>query len=223
MTNLIDLGFEQKGSFKPVDPGTYDAVVHGIVSLGVQAQKDDPVTKEPKPPKGTLKIIFEMPDVVRDDGQTALISKNMILSNHEKSGYYKLFAACLGQTNTTKLLVTTTSVEELLGKKLALTIVNWHNPENDTNGAKVPENATNYLDARLAAVATPATRPTFFFDPMNPSLEIFRDTLTYWTQKTVMDALNASNYPKELHELWVKIQEEKNATIPTTYNTEAIE
>jgi len=223
MTNLLDLGFQEKASFKPVDAGIYDAVIHGIVSLGVQPQKDDPVTGKPKAPRGMLKIIFEMPDVVRDDKQTALISKNMVLSNHEKSGYYKLFAACLGSAKTTEAVVASTPVTDLLGKKLALTVVHWSNAENGTSGAKVPENATNHLDARLATIATPATRDTFFFNPMNPDLDVFKDKLTYYTQKVVMDALNASSFPKELHKLWVKIQEERNATLPALHNTEAIE
>lgn len=227
MTSLLDLGYEQKSSFKPVEEGIYDAVIHGIVHLGVQPQLDDPKTGKPKPPRGTLKIVFELPDVIRDDGQTGLISKNMPMSGHEKSGYYKLFAACLGHNKTNSEVVISTSVETLLGKKLALTIVNWSNPESGKSGAKVPENGINFLDARLSAVAKPATRPVFFFTPLNPDLDVFNNILTYWTQKTVMEALNASSYPEELHKAWVAIQEARaDSTLGTDLkgtNTDAIE
>ena len=227
MTNLLDLGFEQKGSFKAIDEGIYDAVIHGIVHLGIHPQLDDPKTKKPKPPKGKIKVIFELPDVIRDDGETGLISKDIRLTSGEKGDYFKLFAACLGNKVTEEQVIST-DLEELLGSKLAVTVEQWNNKKLNKSGSKVPQDAMNFLDPRLAAVAKPATRPTFLFSPLKPDLEVFKNTLTYWTQKTVMEALNSDTYPKELHAAWVTIQESIEDTADTVSsfkgtNTEAIE
>lgn len=224
MTTLKELGLADKVNFKPVGAGIYDAVIHGIVHLGLQPQPADMATGDARHPCNMLKIIFELPDSIRDDEETALISKDIPVKAGEKSNYYKLFYACFGP-KTDMGLVVSTGVEELLGKKLALTVAEWTSQDGKRSGSKVESFA--FLDPRLAAIAKPAKRDTFFFSPLKPDINIFNDTLTDWTRKMIMEALNAAQYPKELLQAYTALTPESSPSSSKVsldnLNTESIE
>ncbi|CAB4120915.1 hypothetical protein UFOVP1_32 [uncultured Caudovirales phage] len=213
-----DMGFDTapKGSFTPIEPGTYDFVIHGIVGLGLRKPFFDVDDNGKKVlPKVAVKIIFELPSNVRDDGQTEVTAMSCNMSTHGKSQLFKVFHACLGDAviasydkNGTPIMdierVSATGLKVLLGSVGALTIVNKKSEKGQIY-ARV--SAVNYLDPRLPRPV--ATREQFFFSPFQPDLEVFKNNLSYWTQKDVMSSLNADTFPKELHDAWVKIEEDR--------------
>lgn len=220
---LNDMGFEARGAFEPIKEGTYDAVVHAVVGLGLNRSfyKD-----QEKAPAVNVKIIYELPDVERDDGTTATIAQRLKLSTHEKSRCYQMLSTLLGKKLTGSEALNAVSSEglkNLLGKQATVTISHWI--KDDKAIPVVSE--VNKLDPRLAAAATKGKRETFFFNPLSPDLNVFKSFLTFGTQEQVMKAENASNFPKDLHEAWVKIQEDKankaDAQDRNSYNTGSIE
>ena len=56
--------------FKPLEAQSYDFVIHGIVGLGLRPNS---FQGEVKAPVAQIKVIFELPDAVRDDGQTSVV------------------------------------------------------------------------------------------------------------------------------------------------------
>ena len=232
MTSLLDLGFtEQKEGvkFTPIPNGIYDAYVHCIIGLGLQPQQPDYTTKEPRDPAKEIRVVFEIPSIVREDEQTSVIKLDMRTSVHEKSMYAGLFRAVFG-LSTDSMDILNTSADALLGKVLSLRVREWSNEKTGRSGNGIKKDDMQVLDPRLAAVAKPATRPTFIFNPYNPDMEVFNTMLTYWTKKDIMEALDSSQFPAVMHEAWVKVQEEsknkqqtETAPFATGTSTEAIE
>lgn len=223
MSNTNDLGFTEKGGYEPTAVGDYDAVIHGIINLGLnpvefQGQKKDPSV--------FIKLIYEIPSLIRNDEQTAVIGQRMKLSTNDKSRCYEFLSTVYGAAFNKKNVVgylNGDGLRALLGKTVSLTVS--HFEKDDKNIAYVEKVAR--LDPRLPQPVP--TRELFFFNPLSPDLEVFKNVLTYNTQKQVMEALNANSFPADLHTAWVAIQEDKasdNKSAPFStagLNTEAIE
>lgn len=208
-----------EGNFKPLEVGEYDACIHGIVNLGLRAQS---YQGQPKPPKIVFKVIFEIPEQVRDDDQTQVIAKKYTVSAHKKSNWFKLIKLIGGEDINEKTILQY-PLSKILGKGCRIKVDHWEKDE-DTKIAVIQE--VNKLDSRLPQPE--GTRENFLFSPNDPDLEVFENLLTYYTQKEIMEALDAEQFPKELHASWVKIEEEKakaqgGTTESVSGNTESIE
>jgi hypothetical protein len=220
MAKYNDMGVEIRER-RLIEATMHDFVIFGVVGLGVRkpfiAEGDDDSNK---PPKAKFKIIFELPNSVNDEGITDLIHLNMTASTHCKSTYAKLVRVihgdkAVGRTYTSKQgekqwelkaeYLNFTAVKGLLGGVGSLTVLH----EEGTNGtyAKVDYQSLSVLHPRVARPV--GVREPIVFTPMQPDIDVFRDKLTYWTQKEIMEALNVSAFPEELHKAWVAIEENK--------------
>lgn len=242
MTEYNDMGIPVKTEYELLKAGTYDFVVHGIVSMGLRKPfKETNDSGKKNNPYPSFKFIFELPDSVRDDGVTNVIGTNVTASDYGTGALYRICLAVLGDSINHKFnkktgvwvmnpeLLTFTGLKSLLGGKGQLSII--HREGSNGTYAAIDNTRIIALDPRLPAPK--ATRETFIFSPMQPDIEVFTNTLTYWTQKDVMTALNVSNFPTELHDAWHKIEENRqsdssnNETTNTTsnkkYDTSSIE
>lgn len=214
-----DFGLEiTERKFELIPAGNYDFIIHGIVNVGVRKPYTE-LTPEGKKalPKNQIKVIFEFPSSIRDDGETNVSSLNLAVSLHGKSSMFKLFNACFGQAiidgydkqgNPTMKseYLTASHIEKLLGSVGTLTII--HKATDNRTYARIKPDS---LVALHPLVPKPiATRETFLFNPLQPDLEVFKNKLTYWTQKEIMEAMNVEAFPTELHKAWLEIQEERN-------------
>lgn len=232
-----ELGFVTK-TIELIKPGDYDAVIHGIINLGMRAGSEQTFTNKETGLKETkitdpaifLRFILEFPNDIRNDGQSHVIAKNVKLSDYipkkaggMESAFYKLLKT-LGETPTRANIYSYMSKEGLskfAGKALVATIIN-QTSQTGNDYARVKELT------RLHKAVTPPTptREFFYFNPRDPDLDMFKNTLTYWTQKDIMEAIDSEFFPAGLHELWAKIQEDrvKSSEVNTSaLKTEAIE
>lgn len=207
MTNISDMGAPLTanrggGEFKTLGNGTYDYVIHGVVGLGL---RENSFQGEAKKPVVKIKIIFEIPSEVRDDGQPHVCSYKVNLSPNAKGNFYR-FVRTLDKDVTEDNFseyMTSAGLHKLLGKTGVLTIASFE--KDGKTISYVDGNGFSRLDPRLPKPV--AVRPEFFFNPFKPELDVFENTLTYYTKKEIMEALNASQFPEELHKAWVKAQE----------------
>lgn len=238
MSNVYDeTGFKSK-TREILKEGQYDAVLHGVINLGLkegmeQTYKDEEtgeaVTKKPEPAV-MYRFVFELPNDLRaNDDQPHVIHKDVKLSDwipkkkgQLESGFHKLLKA-LGEDPTRTTIcdyMTMSALSKLAGKAVTLEVV-----EKTSQSGNSYNRVSNVI--RLHPKVTPPTpvREFFYFNPRNPDLNVFKSTLTYWTQKEIMEALDSSNFPETLHKEWVGIEEARSAdTADTnTYNTAAIE
>ena len=202
---INDMGVEIK-SFEAIDEGTYDFVIHGVVGLGL---REIPAFQgQEKPPAVQAKVIFELPELQREDGQSQMLTYKLTLSTSEKSNCFKFFKLIHGDKvskATISQFLTSEGLRGLLGKTGTVGVKHWN--KDGRNIATVDREGF----ARLHPKVKPpeATRPAFFFNPLNPDMEVFKNTLTFWTKKEVMSALNSDKFPAELHEAWAKAQEDE--------------
>lgn len=198
-----DLGIVESNGYELLEAKDHDAVVHGIVNLGLRPVE---FQGEKKNPAVFIKVILELPDVIREDNETAVIGKKVKLTNSVDKGNYAKLLTAFGE-KVTKInmssYLNSEALKKLLGKPIIARIDHWESEE----GTRAAVRELVKLDPRLPQPQ--ATRATFFFNPLAPDLEVFKNTLTYFTQKEIMEALNADSFPKELHLEWVKIQEDK--------------
>ena len=200
-----DLGAPEFGSnnYKALEQGEYDAVVHGIVSLGLRPDEftNEAGAVEKKDPKIYLRVIFEIPGKLRDDGTTVTTSKSIKLTRDPVKGNWGKFLTSLGERVDKDSIDHYKSKEKLnglLGKSVVVDVAEWKNGEGSSIAT------FRKLDPRLPQPK--ATRGVFFFNPLSPDLKIFRENLTFKTQQEVMSALNANQFPRELHEAWAEAQ-----------------
>jgi hypothetical protein len=203
MTYTNDLGAPERGmntKYTPLDSGDYDAVVHGIVSLGLNPDVYEGVQKTPKV---FLRVIVELPDQLREDGTTITTSRKIKVSNSVDLGNWAKFLTALGEKVTEQNIKSYSSrdkLEDLLGKSVVAVVDQW---ESDT-GLTASIKEFRKLDPRLPQPK--AVRETFFFNPLSPDLKIFKENLTFRTKQEVMSALNANQFPAELHQAWKEAQ-----------------
>lgn len=178
--------------------GMYDFVIHGIVGLGLREKIYEGKQQDPVP---TIKIIFEIPEFNREDGQTELLTIKFPISSGKRSNYYKFCTTLLGaavtdvETNMNKLC-TAAGMKGLLGKVGTLTVAAWKNGE----GRSVLNNGFSPLHPKVAKPVS--TREPVFFNPFNPDITVFKNKLTQWTRKEIMSAVNANEFSPELHKAY---------------------
>ncbi len=193
--------------FKPLAEGSYDFIIHGIIGLGLRPHT---YQGEERPPVSVIKVIFELPEEIRDDKQTQVIGYKLNMSVHEKSNHYAFCRKYLGDRVTKDTMaefVSAAGLKQLLGAVGVLTVRHW--VKDDRVIATIDREGFSKLDARLPKPI--ATRPAFFFNPFNPDIEVFKNNLTDYARKEVMEALNAENFPAELHQAYAKCLEDKAA------------
>ena len=203
--SVNDMGFAAQVEYKTLAEGDYDAIIHGVVGLGLNPVE---FQGEQKAPAVFIKIIYEIPSEVRGDGLSTVIGQKLKLSGNDKSNCYKFLTTLFGTAinkNTAVGYLNSAGLQNLLGKTLSITINHFNKDGKDI--AYV--GGTTKLDPRLPQPV--ATREAFFFNPLLPDLNVFKNTITYSTQEQIMGALNAKQFPRELHEEWVSIQENKAA------------
>jgi len=189
--------------------GTYDFVIHGVIGLGLRKHVFE--GKELKP-QATVKFIFEIPEHSRPgDGQTELLSIKFPISSNSKSNYFKFCTAVLGANVTAvdenmEKLCFSTGMKELLGKVGTLTVVTWKNGEGRSVSNK------GFYPLHPKAPKPVPTRDFVFFNPFNPDIKVFKNNLTAWTRKEIMDAVNAENFKDELKQAYQEClaEDEKN-------------
>lgn len=201
-----DLGIPvSSGGYELLPAGEYDAVIHGIINIGLRPVE---FQGEKKAPAVFIKLILELPDKLRDDGVSTVVSKKIKLTNSVDKGNYAKLLTTLGEkvskANINSYL-TSDALKALLGKSAIVVVDHWQSDD----GVKATVRELLKLDPRLPQPQ--ATRDTFFFNPLAPDLAVFKDTLTYYTKKEIMEALNADNFPPELHAAWAEEQEKQAA------------
>src|SRR5690606_17903408 len=94
-------GYVANTGYEVLPAKEYDAVIHGIVSLGLRAQS---YQGQPRPPQVEFKVIFELPEHTREVGEedkketvTAVISKKYKVSAKATSNWFKLLKLLLGE------------------------------------------------------------------------------------------------------------------------------
>lgn len=212
--NISDLGVRTVvggSDFALVPEGKYDALVHGIVFLGLVPNNFKDQKGNPQPPSPTIKLIMEMPDLLRNDGETTVMSTDVTLSVGDKGNLISIIGAILDKKMTSETMAPymfIKGLQELLGKSCVVTVQHYINREGK-EAASLDRKGFHPLDARLPKPV--AKRDTFFFNPLNPDLEVFEKTLTYWTQKKVMESQSIDRFPDELKQLWHKLEEQRAA------------
>lgn len=216
-------------NFEILPEGTYDFIIHGVVGLGLRKKVFEGKELKPQP---VVKFIFEIPDQLREgDGQTELLTIKLPISKNAKSNYYKFCTAILGANVTNveqnmEKLCYSSGMKDLIGKTGTLTVAAWKNGE----GRSVSNNGFYPLHPK--APKPVATRVPVFFNPFNPDIEVFKNNLTSWTRKEIMEALNADNFNDALKKAYEesKLEDEKKKqdnnkedTAPWEGSTEAIQ
>lgn len=234
--NLSDLGVSTVGGkeFKVLEPGNYDALIHGIVFLGQVANNFKNKDGSPQAPQPTVKIIVEIPSEIKDnDGSTLTMGTDVTLSVGEKGNFTPIVSAILNKKMTKEDMAKymfTSGLKELLGRAVIAGVVNVVKDDNK-NRAYLDRKGFHPLDPRLPKPV--AKRDTFFFNPYKPDIEVFEKTLTAWTRKQIMSAVNVEAFAPELKQSWAKMsvidaaaeearKQPNKAAVPNA-NTNAIE
>lgn len=197
-------------SFKPVDTGDYDAILHGIVWMELQNQK--PYKGQERKPQYQVKFIFEIPGLLRNDGASQTMAKTVNAVTSEKGKFIQVVGKILNKSLTSPelsaLLKTEDPLKDLLGKAVVLK-VNHFTPDGGEPRAYIEEFVS--LDPRIPAPT--ATRGTLYFDPIKPDLTVFKE-LTMFTKKQLMEAVNNKDFPTELHQAYVADLEQDSMSAP---------
>lgn len=193
------------GNYPVLASGDYDGVVHGLIYLGTQ--KRTPWEGKARLPVQQFKVIFELPESLRED-ETKLpnvISKTVNISSHIEKGGLAVFLRALGENPTAETINSYRAKDRLLsllGKSAVLGVEQFEGSE----GRKaVMVKSLTKLDPRLPKPK--GTREAFYFNPKNPDIKVFKDVITYFTKKKIMEALDADQFPKEIHQAWAEAQE----------------
>ncbi len=192
-------------SLPDLNEGEYSAVLIGVVYLGTHKRtyKGEDKGQCPK-----AKLIFEIPSQVSAKGETKVISKNIgNLTTNARGSFLPIASVLLGKKLTSEELArynknTASPLKETIGKQVTLSIA--HFSTDDGTRAYVEEvRVAHPKDDPITA-----TKDDVYFDPYEGTLATF-NTLTYYTKSEVMSAVDAKEFPAELHKQWVKDQEQK--------------
>lgn len=200
------------GKFPSLEPGTYDAVLHGIIELGVHTKRGFKGASDRDVPM--LNFLFEIPSVTNDDGVTKIVSKKLPYSLHEKSGMSKIIKALIHSTDQDKVVDTVHAeegIQALLGKPVSITVDDWTPPESAYPVSVVRE--ITPLDPRLPEQPVAVREPVLFAISAKDAVEVFTEKLTPYTRKTIMEASNASSFPVALHEAYKSTLEDESQAV----------
>jgi hypothetical protein len=207
MSNINDMGFEERAAYKALEVGEYDGIIHGIVGLGLGKVE---FQGQEKSPAVYIKVIYEVPSEKNGSEETQTIGQKIKLGVNEKSRCYAWLQSIYGSAfskQPTISYINSDGLKSLLGKAVSLTVATFKKDDKVITFV----DKVNKLDPRLTQPNP--VRPNFFFNPLTPDLDIFENTLTHRTQEEIMNALNSEQFPVELHDLWAKIQENRPETV----------
>lgn len=197
-----ELGMELQ-SYTLLEEGEHDAVIFGVINIGLQPIEFE---KEQKAPGTFIRLVMELPSILDDEGKPATVQKKIRLtSNVEKGNYAKLLVAIGEKVNKNNIndYLSSAALLGFLGKPIVAKVSHF----NTDDGKRNMVQELTKLDPRLPQPK--GTRETFYFNPFKPDLDVFKKDLTAFAQKEVMGALNATNFPPELHEVYASIQEDR--------------
>lgn len=198
--------------FKTVDAGTYDALLFGVVFIGVQKQK--PFKGEAKKPQPQVKFLFEIPGLLRDDGQTMTMAKTVNAMTSERSNCVKIINAIANRTLNAKelndLVSSSEPLKTLVGSAVVVTVDKFTTEDN-----KEISYIKDFLPLDARIPKPEATRPNLFFTPLVPDMQVFGE-LTKYTKEQIMTAENNKDFPRELHQAHVADQEQESGNVPAS-------
>lgn len=195
------------GNYEPLAAGKYDAVLHAIIALEMQKHVYQGVETGIVP---KVLLLFEIPSELRPgrDGAElpAMLSYEMTLSSHEKSTFTKVVSAlhhkALSEDSVYDIINSQEAIEGLLGKACTVDVKEYKNKLGQTKNAV---KGIGELDKRLPQPT--AVRDSFVFTAANPDLDIFKERLIGWTRDKLMSAVNADEFPAELHQAYRDLKE----------------
>ena len=205
---MSNITFEKAGEgkvFKPVEAGKHDAILHAIIELGVHPKTYSGETTS----SVQVKFVFELPSELNDDGTTRVVGKQVKASLHEKSKFMEISRALLQSTNDDDIVEQISgNIDILIGKPVVLTVKQF-----TTDSGKLVSyiDKVSELDSRLPSQPE-AVRDGFVFSTKNAdAAEVFKNKLTDYTRKTIMEAENSKDYPSSIHETYASLLEDSVA------------
>lgn len=205
MSNFLDVKVISSNDKERLAPGTYDAVIHAIIQLGIQERK--PYQGQPRDPKNMIKVLLEVPV---DGAESHILGyREMPATVHELSGLYKFFHAA-GLVKSTKdlgkLLSSEESVNSIIGKAVTVTV-----EDSEYNGKTYTQiDTVGILDPRLPQPV--AVKEGFVFSMSKPDLSIFKDKLSKFTRRRISKALNVADLPAEFHQVLIEDSANEDVT-----------
>jgi hypothetical protein len=201
---INELGMELK-EYKLIEEGDYDAVIFGVINLGLQKVE---YKDEVKSPATFIRLILEIPSIVNEKGEPATIQKKVKLTaSVDKGNYAKLLLALGYKVDKSSIgkYLSIDGLKGLIGKSVVAKIAHF----NTSDGKRNMVQELVKLDPRLPQPV--GTKKQFLFNPFSPDLDIFKNDVTSYGQDEIMKALNAANFPKELHEAYAASLEAREA------------
>lgn len=180
--NMNDMGSKPKAKAPRIEEGTYMARISSIIDLGIQPQTDWQ-TGEATDPKPRALITYTLPtetlEKELEDGTVVsyprVISKEVTLSNHEKSNLVALVRA---------LKPGLADLKELLNAECMVSI-----GSTVTGNAKV----TNVVKAPNGMPIDELENEPVFFDFDAPDEDVYK-SLPRWIQEKLLDATNYNGF-----------------------------
>jgi len=208
----------QRKKWPLVPEGNQDALLLGIVQLSIQPPSEYAL-KHFKEARDTdqLRLIFEFPNAKDDEGELLKSHEDKALTlsiditysdSVAKGNLYKFVSAVLQKELTQEQFSAwcgdDANFKGLIGKALALKL------QHKTSAAgreRCDIKGFLPLDPDLQQLRPQtATHEPLFFTPFNVDLKEWAK-LTFWSKRDVMNAVDASEFPKDLQESWVAAQE----------------
>jgi len=181
-----------------------ESVIYGIVFFDEQKVQYD--KEVPAEFKKLMKILVEFPGFEQEDGaKVTLGSKYINCTNSDKGNLIKLYAAATGLEKVTpdllKEALNTNGLSDMLGKRIGSKIDYWGENLDNHKLAGLTEWPDTGQPVKL-------TNKTFVFHPRFPDMKVWKESLGFFVKKDIMASVNASEFPKELHDAWAIDQEE---------------
>ncbi len=196
-------------SLPDLEEGEYPAVLNGVVWLGMQEQDERSAKKYGvKDPTSQLRLLFEIPTQTNRYDENVVTTKTVKnVTTSAKGNFIKLASAMLGKKLSSAELAVylkgANPFKELLGKQLSISIEHF----NSDDGLKAFVSDVKQPHPKDDPVK--GARPVVYFDPTASDAAANWTKLSYYTKAQIMSAVDADEYPKELHKQWVKDQEEQ--------------
>lgn len=200
---INELGMEIK-EYKLLDEKEYDAVIFGVVNVGLHAIEYE---GEQKAPGTFVRLVLEIPSEVDEEGNVSTVQKKIRLTNNIEKGNYAKLLVALGEKvnkNNINSYLSNDALKSLLGKVVTVKLEHFETKD----GARNTVRELGKLDSRLPQPK--GTREHFFFTPYgaSPDIDVFKKDVTPFTQKEIMSSLNSDHFDKSLHEVYASLQED---------------
>ena len=209
--NKITAAAATKGApYEVLKPGKYDAVLSAVITLEHQLK----VFKGEESVYNQYRLLFELPNemiTIGEEELPSILSLDVSVQNiNEKSKVFKIVNNLLHQSlskdEIAELVGNEEGIKTLLGKPAVLTISKYKSRYGTEHNAIKD---VSELDPRLPQPE--AVRKPFIFSVANPDLNIFKNKVSRYTRDKIMSAVNADEFPKELHKAYCQLKEQEAA------------